>query len=230
MSHVLYTNGLVVPDDFPFVAYENICRTVENKKATHPFYEHHAGAWSGLAYRFRAALDCGDRLISLLNKYGAKPPPEERYLQEHALFDFYSSGFSAFECGFYGLYTIGSLVSSGHFPLATPRDQQMVSPARTKDAFTRAFPGDPILACFAQLFADQEFQQWREIRNILTHRAAPGRRMYISIGSDDEPPTKWKLNERSLDDTIATNGRRELTHLLSDLLDAGAKFVSARIH
>jgi len=229
MSYVLQTNGLVVPDDFPVDAYESAYKTIERKKANHPLYEHHAGAWNGLAYRFRAALDCADQLVVLLKKHGTTPPPEERYLQERALFDFYSSGFSAFECGFYGLYTIGAFVSPIHFPLATPRDQQLVSPTRTKDAFARAFARDPILAVFAALFADQEFQQWREIRNVLTHRTAPGRRIYLSVGSDDEPPTEWKLNERPLDESIASSGRRELTRLLSDLLDGGAKFVSTKI-
>lgn len=229
MSHELKSNGLVVPDDFPVGAYESVYRAIESKKAAHLLYEHYAGAWTALAYRFRAAMDYGEYFVALLKKHGATPPPEERYLQERALFDLYSSGFAAFECAFYGLYTVGAFISPREFPLTTPREQQQVSPSRTKVAFARAFPGDPILAVFAALFADPQYQQWREIRNVLTHRTAPGRRIYVSIGDDDEPPTEWKLNNSPLDESLASTGRRELSRLLGELLAGSATFVAAEI-
>jgi len=229
MSHKLKANGLVVPDDFPLCAYESVYKTIENKKAKHLLYEHYAGAWNGLAYRFRAAMDYGEYFVALLKKHGTAPPPEERYLQERVLFDFYSAGFSTFECTFYGLYTVGAFISPREFPLTTPREQQQVSPNRTKDAFARSFPGDPILAVFAALFADPQYQKCREIRNVLTHRTAPGRRIYLSIGNDDEPPAEWKLNNSPLDESLASTGRIELSRLLGDLLAGSATFVEAKI-
>ena len=229
MSHTLRTNGLVVPNDFPAAAYESVHGTIESRKGTHPLYEYFAGAWNGLAYRFQAAIDYGNMFAVHLDRHGPAPRSNERYLQERALFDFYSSGFSAFECAFYGLYAIGALISSEEFPLATPSEQQQVSPSRTKDAFTHAFAGDQILTTFAALFADSEYQRWREVRNVLTHRTAPERRISVSIGSDDEPPAVWKLNNIPLDESLVSDGRKELARLLTNLLDASATFVAARV-
>lgn len=224
----LPTNGLTVPGDFPTIPYGLIYEAVVSKYAAHPLYEHYAGAWNALGYRFRACIDSGDAFASLIKTHGATPLPEDRYLQEKALFDFFSSGFSVFESAFYGLYTIGAFLAAGAFPLASEREQQQVSPTRTKDAFAREFPTDPIVAAFSTLFADPEYQKWREVRNVLTHRTAPGRRIYVSIGNDNVLPTEWKLNDSPLDISIATNGRRELGRLLTHLLDAGAQFVEAK--
>src|SRR5680860_162031 len=105
---ILRGNGLLVPADFPTAPYEVVLQVVESTQARHALYEHHAGAWNALAYRFRASVDCGDLFVTLLNTHGSAPEPQERYLQERALFDFFSAGFSVFECAFYGLYTIGA--------------------------------------------------------------------------------------------------------------------------
>ena len=226
---ILRTNGLLVPADFPIVPYEAIHGVIEATRASHPLYEHYSGAWNALAYRFRASVDSGDRFAALLKAHGATPPPEERYLQERALFDFFSTGFSVFECTFYGLYAIGAFLEPAMFPLSSEREQQQVSPTRTRDAFSRAFPLDTILAAFAALFADPEYQRWREIRNVLTHRTAPGRRIYVSIGSDDAPPTEWKVNNSPLDGSIASKGRQELSRLLTHVVTAGAEFVAVKL-
>jgi hypothetical protein len=139
----LKTNGLVAPAGFPIVPYEVIHKIVATARGNHPLYEHHAGAWNALAYRYRASVDCGNIFADLIKDHGTAPPPEQRYLQERALFDFFSSGFSVFESTFYGLYTIGAFLVPATFPLSSERDQQLVSPTRTRDAFARAFPGDP---------------------------------------------------------------------------------------
>lgn len=226
---VLRGNGLLVPSDFPTAPYESIYSAVEAYQAGHPLYEHHSGAWNALAYRFRAMTDSGEAFATLMKSHGSAPKPEERYLQEKALFDFFSAGFSVFECAFYGLYAIGAFLKQEIFVLSSARDQQQVSPAKTRDAFTKAFPADPILSAFAALFADPKYQEWREIRNVLTHRTAPGRRIYVSIGDDDAPPAEWKVNNSPLDSSIVSNGRRELSRLLTGLLTAGADFVLVRL-
>jgi hypothetical protein len=192
--------------------------------AGHRHYEHFAGAWNALAYRYQAVIDAGEAFSDLIAAHGTTPAPDVRYQQERALFDFYSAGFSVFECTCYALYAIGAFIRPDLFLLGTERDQQRVSPPSTRDAFGRAFPGDPICAAFATLFADPEYQQWREVRNVLTHRTAPGRRIYVSIGMDDELPTEWKLNNTPLDASIATRGRAELGRLLTGLLNSAARF------
>src|SRR6266511_3954052 len=122
----LSTNGLTVPGNFPVTEYESVQRTLSSKYGAHALYAHYGGAWNALAYRYRECCDSGERFLLLLQRYGGSPPPEERYRQERALFDFFSAGFSIFECTFYALYTFGAIGSPAHFSLATEREQQQV--------------------------------------------------------------------------------------------------------
>lgn len=227
-QNILQTNGLIVPTDFPNTQYEAVHKIIESTQSGHDLYEHYSGAWNALAYRFCASIDSGNIFVASLRTHGATPPPQERYTQERALFEFYSSGFSVFESTFYGLYTIGAFLEPSVFSLSSQRDQQRVSPSRARDAFTLAFPRDPILDTFTSIFGHQEYQRWREVRNVLTHRAAPGRRLYVSLGSEDTPLTEWKLNNTPLDESIATTGRQNLSRLLTDLLTGAAHFVATR--
>lgn len=223
----LSTNGLKAVGGFPVDPYERV-HALMASRGSDPLYKHYAGAWNALAYRFRAAVDSAEQFATLLRQHGASPAPEARYLQERALFDFYSSGFSVFECTFYALYTFGALLEPNTFSLASERAQQQVSPSRTREAFKRAFPRDPIVATVGALFADPEYQKWREVRNVLTHRTAPGRTVYVSIGQDDTPPTEWKLNNSPLDESISADGARELSRLITLLVTAAATFVESR--
>lgn len=225
----LSTNGLAVPPGFPVAEYEAVHKLMATKHGNHALYSHYAGSWNALAYRYRAYIDSGQQFADLFTAHGSAPSPQERYLQERALFDFFSAGFSVFECTFYALYTFGAMLASSGFSLASERDQQRVTPTRTKEAFTTVFPSDPILNIFSTLFADPEYQRLREIRNILTHRTAPGRRIYVSLGDDMDLPTEWKLNNSPLDASIVSTGVRELNRLLSELIGATSTFVTTKL-
>lgn len=227
--YTLSPNGLIAPSDFPVSQYESIHKIIESKAAGHSLYDHYAGAWNALAYRFCASIDHKNAFIVSIKKHGSTPPPKERYLQERILFDFFSSGFSTFEATFYGLYVIGTFIAPTNFSLSSEKDQQKVSPSSTRNAYINAFPNNPILLSFTDLFADPEYQQLREIRNILTHRTAPGRRMYVSIGSDDTPSTEWKLNSIPVDESIVINAVQALSRLLTQLLNASDDFVKRHI-
>jgi len=228
-NFILSPNGLEMADNFPTTQYESIYKIVSAKKAGHSSYEHFSGAWNALAYRYRAAVDHKDSFIDSIRENGSTPPPEIRYLQEKILFDFFSSSFSAFEALFYGLYAIGTFISPSRFSLSSERDQQGVSPSRTQKTYYEAFPNDIILDSFSNLFSDPAFQQIREIRNILTHRTAPGRRMYVSIGNDDAPATEWKLNNVPIDESITEKATQDLSRLLMNLLVASEEFAKRNI-
>lgn len=226
---ILRANGLRVPPEFPVAPYETIYEVVTKKYGQHAYFGHHAEAWNALAYRYQEIVDAGELFAALLRAHGTAPVPEHRYAQERAIFDFYSSGFSALECAFYGFYAIGMLLSADGFTLASERDQQRVSPGSTKDAYARAFPDDPFIAVLESILGDPDFQSWRAVRNVLTHRTAPGRRMYASIGGGDELQTEWNLNGMPLSDTIAVNGRRNLVRVLETLLVGGADFIVRKV-
>ena len=194
----------------------------------HELYEHYAAAWNAVAYRFSAAAQAGDDFEASVEAFGAAPPPEERYRQDKALAEFFGNGFSTFESAFYGLHTIATFIDPASFSLETPKAMRQVSPAQVSVAFTKAFPGDQILAAFNSLFDDAAYREWGEIRNVLTHRTAPGRRMYVGLEGDDAPGTEWKLNGIVIDASMVRVRRSALARALGDLLAAVAAFVAAK--
>ena len=214
---------------FPITSYEEIHKIVVLSQSKNSLYNHYAGAWNAIAYRFKEAEDQSDAFISCIDNNGSTPPPNERYLQEKILFDFFSSCFSTFESAFYGLYTIGSFISPKDFPLTAVKDQQKVSPTRTRDLYMDTFSKDKIVNSFNALFTDVEYQKLRNTRNILTHRAAPGRRIYVSMEDTKGPMTEWKLNNMVVDRNLITNSKSELSRLLFYLLDNSALFVKAHL-
>lgn len=225
----LSNNGLNAHQDFPATPYESVHVQVGSRWSQEASYFHYAGAWNALAYRFHGAVDAGVRFQKSLNDFGSHPAPRQRYQQEEALFNFFSNGFAAFEAMFYGLFAVGSFIDPKAFLLTTPKEQQRVSPSHTADAFKRAFPNDPILDAFTNLFADPSYQRWREMRNVLTHRSAPGRRVYVGIGTDDAPPVEWKLNDLPLDAALVPRHQGELAHLIADVVLAADRFLNMRI-
>ena len=145
MMNTLTTNGLIPAQNFPVKPYEAVHSKVVRKWSAHELYDHYAGSWNALAYRFQGAANAGTAFNKSIAEFGATPTPLERYRQEHELFSFFSGGFSAFESTFYAAFTIGAFVAPTAFPLATPKDQQRVSPMQTVDIYQRTFANDPIL-------------------------------------------------------------------------------------
>ena len=225
----LTTNGLTPAADFPSEPYEAVHRLVAATWADHELYEHYAGAWNAVAYRFHGAIHAGEEFDRSLAAEGSTPTPAQRYRQDQALAEFFGSGYSTFESIFYSLHTVGAFIDPASFSLATPKARQQVSPSLTATAFKRAFPGDPLLAAVDAFFSDPAYQEWREIRNILTHRTAPGRRMYVGIGSDDAPATEWKLNNIPMDATLVPARRAALAGAVGALLTAVEAFVAGKV-
>jgi hypothetical protein len=225
----LSNNGLTAHEDFPVAPYEAVHERVVSKWSQDTNYPHYTAAWNALAYRFQSAADAGVKFQASLRSFGPNPGPQQRYMQEQALFNFFSNGFSAYESLFYGLFVIGSFIDPDSFPLLSQKDQQRVSPNYTANMFFKTFPDDAITDTFESLFSERSYQSWRDMRNILTHRAAPGRRMYVGLGGDDLPPVEWKLNDLPLDSDLVPNHQRELVRQLSDVIVAGVNFLDQRI-
>lgn len=221
----LKTNGLVPAPDFPVEPYEAVHDLVVARWGNHALYEDFAGAWNAVSYRFEAAAKSGAEFEDSMRVAGATPTPDERFRQDSALAEFFSGGYSVFESVFYGLHTIGTCLDPSVFSLATPKARQQVSPSHTTAVFKKAFAGDPFITVLDAFATDPAYLEWKEIRNVLTHRTAPGRRMYVGIGVDDAPPTEWKLNDIPMDETLVPARRAALARLLAHLMDAGAIFL-----
>jgi hypothetical protein len=228
MQSVLTINGLAAPAEFPVSEYEAIYSRVGARFSQHDFYENFSAGWNAVAYRFSGCVDEGHAFNSLLEQHGSTPAPVDRYVQERLLFGFFTNGYSVFEALFYSQYAIGAFLDT-RFAFESAKDQQQVTPRRTSELFRQVFPKDPISTAHSDLFLDRHYQEWREIRNVLAHRSAPGRRMYLGLGLDDAPATEWKLNNVPIDSNLVPSKIEALSRLLRTSLIATAEFVVRRL-
>ncbi len=224
----LSINGLAMPGDFPVAALESIHSRAFALRGTHAeIYEHFASAWNAVAYRFLAVAEYEIEFTASLSIHSADATL--RHQQEKQLFGFFSNGFSVFEAAFYGLFSLGSLQSPSEFPIATSKDQQRISPSTTMSALKLAFPSSPLNAALNSITNDPAYLEWREIRNVLTHRAAPGRRFHAHLGGKDfSIPDQWKLKDISLDVDMAPTKRAHLSRLLNRFADEVDVFAQAQ--
>jgi hypothetical protein len=215
-----------MPPDFPTAEYESVhARILPLAKTANDSYANFAAAWNAVAYRFMSVTQYERSFSESISATGAAPDPQQRNDQERDLFGFFSNGFSVFEATFYAVFSLGAILAPELFPLATPKDQQRVSPLNTLAALKKAFAESELTAVVAAVQSDPAYLEWREVRNILTHRAAPGRHFFVGIGGDETLADQWKLKDIPLDRSMAPKRREELAHILTTLLQAIESFV-----
>jgi hypothetical protein len=214
----LSTNGLVMPPDFPVASYESVySKAFGFVHSANEVYSHFAGAWNAVAYRFLALTEYEREFTSAIAD--RSPSPIARHHQERQLFGFFSNGFSVFEAAFYGVFSLGALIAPTFFPIASAKDQQRINPTSAMNAIRAAFPSDPLNGSLNAITNDPAYIEWREIRNVLTHRAAPGRTFFVGGGGDDDLiPDQWKIKNISLDSNMAPVRREQLAILLTDFM------------
>jgi len=172
----------------------------------------------------------GDAFTASIISDGTSPPADRRYHQEQCLFDFFSSGFSALDSFFYAAFALGTCIDPVAFPLVTDRDRRSVSPDKTITAYKRRFPNKQPLIALQALADSPEHAEWRAVRNVLTHRAAPGRTLHVSVGDDDETPVdRWKPFDIPLDQALTMDRRGHLSRLLVGPMTSLAEFAEANL-
>ena len=227
-SKVLTANGLTMPVEFPAAAYEAVHQKMAPfSTANNDVYAQFAGAWNAVSYRYRALVEYDESFGASISKYGAAPNALERYRQERDLFGFFSNGFSTFEAFFYATSAAGALLQPNSFPIVTAAEQQRITPNSTIAAFLRAFPNDGIISSLNALTEDGAYMEWREIRNILTHRSAPGRTLHVTFGGGETPPDQWKLSNIALNQDTTASRRAHVARLLAVAFGALDRFAEA---
>jgi len=222
----LSTIGLIMPSDFPVAHYESINQRARNHGGDSAVQEQFAGAWNAVAYRFDAVVEYQAALSASLDRshHGVVGP--ERSRQERDLFGFFSNGFSVFESVSYGLFSLGALICTTEFPIATPDDQRRISPSSTIRRITNAFREDPVIQVTTSVTTDPAYVEWSEVRHVLTHRAAPGRNIFVDR---EMRPTEWKLKSIPLTAEMVAVRRSELSRLLTELLRGIDEFAISRV-
>lgn len=219
---------LVMPEDFAAEPYEAIHSRVAIRKENHPdTWAEYSSAWNAVAYRFHACADHDEAYTESIRRAGDSPSQPERYIQEKELFDFFVNGLSAIESLCYGLFAIASMLNEGNFSMTTTKDKKSIKPETTTKQFAEAFPEEDVTHALAQMKCSDEFSQWRRIRNILAHRSAPGRVVYLSTKSSSRP-SQWKTIDIQLDEETTASRRKWLAATISRLLKAADRFTKSR--
>jgi hypothetical protein len=228
---VLRMNRLTMPDDFPAALFERVWDKVHPQSASkNALYIECSSAWSALAHRYLAMVEHGEGFTASVIADGTSPQPDRRHYQERCLFDFFSTGFSAFDAFFYAAFAIGAMIDPAAFPLGTEADQRRVSSASTAKAYERRFPTEKIVTALKAFVDSAEYTQWRDIRNVLMHRAAPGRTFHVAPGGADETPVdRWKLFAIPLDKRTLPDRRRHASQLLGPAMAALAEFAETHL-
>jgi len=182
-------------------------------------WSEYMAAWNAVAYRFQAMAEHDENFRTSLSTKGF----DDRYVQERELFGFFVTGLSAIEAFGYGLHFLLSIACPANFPIANKR---AINIALTKKCLLATKPGEPLTLCVCSLLADQKYKDWKEIRDILAHRGAPGR--IISLGGRPQGDI-WKLKDIPISLELTRGNRSWLAGNLEELLDKAWLFVEKNV-
>lgn len=227
----LTTIGLEATRDFPTAAYEAVHGHLSSRGlSTAAPWQHYAGGWNALAYRFLTCTEHDDAFTASVARSGSAPVPPERHIQERELFAFFITGLSALEGFHFAAHAIGAFVAPAVFPMATPSELRAVTVGTVVKRFASAFTGDNLTTAMAGLQQDPLLTAWQEIRNVLAHRVAPGRTHNASVGgvSGGLQDTVW-LNGIPIDATTTASRRKWLAGAIVAVVEATKDFVRAHI-
>jgi hypothetical protein len=85
-----------------------------------------------------------------------------------------------------------------------------------------------MITSFDNLLKHLDYKELKQVRNILSHRAAPGRNLYMSTGPSIAQPAEWKVGGIKLDATMTSARRMSIAALLQDVLKEAASFVAMK--
>ena len=223
-------NGLPMPEDFSSALFHRVTERAVLRSQTHVVsFEQFSMAWNAIPYRFLALADDSHKYTASIGAPDGASSSRQRYIQERHLFGFFSNGFSMFESFFYAMFAVGGMLSSADFPLEKEKEQRKISPPYTQSRYAGLFGNDPVLTAFDKVLNDAAYTECKDIRNILSHRTAPGRRVFLSTAQGKDIPSQWKIDDIPLDSELTISRRAQLAALLTTLLGAAAEFCETQI-
>jgi hypothetical protein len=226
------SNELIMPNGFPDRTLTTI-KGLVCPKLQQEDLNNFLGAENGIRYRFRACADYSGSWTNSFRMHGDAPPMPERYHQDHTLYGFFLSGQSVLDSFSFFLYFLASTLNQAHFPTNDPNQYWKINCKFIADKFEAAYPEEEITVALLALVTNHEFKQWSIFRNILAHRAAPGRK--LNMGSNPGsliPPSTWNIDpsgETFFDDTLTEFRLAWLLDTLVAMLDATEQFASKQI-
>ncbi len=148
-------------------------------------YQHFVGGWSGTLWRFHSCIEHSNAYTEAFKRSGPHPEGYEAYLQDKALFGFFSCGLSAIECVCYSLYLIEAMIKPEKFPI-TEKALKSINPKDFAETYATEFHSKALY----NITNSVEYRQWSEIRNVLTHASGTaGRTGIVRIVESLSPQT-----------------------------------------
>lgn len=180
---------------------------------------HWAGGWNGFVFRLLGIHGDAERLRQLLSERGGDAPaPVVRSQQEHLLFGFYATGLSALENFAFATNAFGAFLKPEAFPLGNEQELKTINPKAVGQRFLDVYPNERLSSELERVSVSSDFERWSLIRNVLSHRAAPGRLIHAQAGNDDRGsrPAEWMDEPLDADRIARDEGWlfRELTALV----------------
>jgi len=218
-----------MPSDFPIKQFSNVYWDVDKKKnSCQGIWGQYRDAWKAVAFRFLSCAGHDVAYTQSVVKYTNSPSDmKERYNQEHHLFAFFFSGLAALESLHYALFAVGALVEPSKFSMASEADLKSITPSKTARSYSETFPGDMLSNAMDMLVKDATFMEWIDVRNILSHRTAPGRTFHAAAHGEDGGKATW-LHGINIDDRTTSSRRLWLSKSLSDILQPAETFTRAK--
>jgi hypothetical protein len=226
----LSITSLTMPTDFPADPFDKIFEASQ-RHSENPTYGQFIGAWKAVSYRYVSLAECDESFTASIKKHGVAPASgRARYEQERDLFGFSSNTYSALDAFYYAMFAVGSFVAPEVFVLATPADEAKVNIAATHTKYGQAFPLDQILVSFNDFLDDPARLKLSQLRNMLTHRAAPPRAFSLTVGPKDaKPSAEITRVDIALDENTTRSLRKDVSRLLTGCVKAAETFVAAKL-
>jgi|SRR5579862_1033124 len=223
--------GFGLPDDFPLEQLEAVHARVSDGgiyDTNLRLWHHWAGGCNATMYRFIAADDA-DR--EWAETYTDRPLIDQHVRQDILLFAFFASALSSLECLVYGLAALGEHLRPDVFSVVTK--PWTINFNSVPKMFTGAFPSESLTKALTEIDVSAEMKSLRETRNILAHRAAPGRtysEILTTSSSGDSATvgsTEWLGNV--LDQGTTRRPRGWVAGALARMLNEAVAFTTAYI-
>jgi hypothetical protein len=199
----LTTVGFEPDADFPLAPYERVHIRLA-PRANPPTVEtwrQFALAWNAVVYRFQACAEQDQAFRELFDRLGSDAGGLERYRQQRELFGCITNACAVIESCCYAAFAVGALVDPSAFAIDTAEAQRSVDPKATAEAYSSSFPTDPFTSSLNSLLSDQSWRDLKDLRNVLVHRAAPGKTLFRTVGSGPAtPPDQLRLGDFHLPD------------------------------
>ncbi len=191
-----------MPSDFPGSTYEAVYWLVDSKRRTSPA-ETRGGSTEMPGRRYLIIFSPVSAMMKHTQRQSINTGIHRTILSGICRSTIYSvssiTGLAALEALLYGLFAMGALVREQQFPMVTRGDRRAIIPAKTFETFSIVFPNEPLTLKFGAFKADQEWNNWNDTRNVLSHRMIPGRAylLYRRIGSGGSALVNRKWNRNS---------------------------------